>query len=120
LLFKQAVLVAAKAKFYIKHINIYDLSMKINPYQYLESLNVDRCVLVLKSMTELLVRLGNPQKSYSIIIAAPTAKIHRALTLHIAKAVTRWGSTRLLHSGGCPGRNSRNGRKYPAAILTGR
>ena len=43
-----------------------------NPFAYLESLNVDKIHFGLKSITELLSRMGNPQKSYKTIIIAGT------------------------------------------------
>lgn len=46
--------------------------MKLNPYKYLESLNVDKMRFGLQSITELLLRLGNPQKSYKTIIIGGT------------------------------------------------
>ncbi len=46
--------------------------MKLSPYKYLESLNVDKMRFGLQSITELLSRLGNPQKSYKTIIIAGT------------------------------------------------
>jgi dihydrofolate synthase / folylpolyglutamate synthase len=45
---------------------------KFNPSSYLESLNVDKMRFGLKSITGLLSRLGNPQKSYKTIIIAGT------------------------------------------------
>lgn len=47
-------------------------SNKFNPSAYLESLNVDKMRFGLKSITTLLSRLGNPQKSYKTIIIAGT------------------------------------------------
>lgn len=45
---------------------------KFDPSSYLESLNVDKMRFGLKSITGLLSRLGNPQKSYKTIIIAGT------------------------------------------------
>jgi dihydrofolate synthase / folylpolyglutamate synthase len=45
---------------------------KFNPSAYLASLNVDKMRFGLKSITGLLSRLGNPQKSYKTIIIAGT------------------------------------------------
>jgi dihydrofolate synthase / folylpolyglutamate synthase len=45
---------------------------KFNPSAYLESLNVDKMHFGLKAITELLSRLGNPQKSYKAITIAGT------------------------------------------------
>ena len=44
----------------------------INPSAYLESLNINKMRFGLKSITELLSRLGNPQKSYKTITIAGT------------------------------------------------
>jgi len=46
--------------------------MKTNSYSYLESLNVDKMRFGLKSIAELLLRLGHPQKSYKTIIIGGT------------------------------------------------
>lgn len=46
--------------------------MIINPYKYLESLNVDKIRFGLKSVTALLSRLGYPQKSYKTILIGGT------------------------------------------------
>jgi len=45
---------------------------KFNPSVYLESLNIDKMRFGLKAITELLSRLGNPQKSYKTITIAGT------------------------------------------------
>ncbi|MBN1364762.1 MAG: bifunctional folylpolyglutamate synthase/dihydrofolate synthase [Syntrophaceae bacterium] len=45
---------------------------KLNPSAYLESLNVDKMRFGLKSITELLSRQGNPQRSFKTIIIAGT------------------------------------------------
>ena len=47
-------------------------SDKPNSFAYLESLNVDKMRFGLKAIRELLLRLGNPQKSYRTIIIAGT------------------------------------------------
>lgn len=65
--------------------------MKINPYNYLESLNVDKMLFGLKSITELLLRLGNPQKSYKTIIIGGTN----------GKGSTAAMSAAILQSAGC-------------------
>jgi len=46
--------------------------MKLSPGKYLESLNVDKMRFGLQSITGLLSRLGNPQKSYPTIVIAGT------------------------------------------------
>ena len=45
---------------------------KTYPYAYLSSLNVDSMRFGLESITELLMRLGNPQNSYKTILIAGT------------------------------------------------
>ena len=45
---------------------------KTNPYTYLSSLNVDSMRFGLEAITELLLRLGNPQNSYKTILIAGT------------------------------------------------
>jgi dihydrofolate synthase/folylpolyglutamate synthase len=45
---------------------------KFNPSSYLASLNVDKMHFGLTAITELLSRLGNPQKSYKTILIAGT------------------------------------------------
>lgn len=45
---------------------------KFNPSAYLASLNIDKMRFGLKAITELLSRLGNPQKSYKTITIAGT------------------------------------------------
>jgi len=45
---------------------------KTNPYIYLSSLNIDSMRFGLEAITELLLRLGNPQKSYKTILIAGT------------------------------------------------
>ncbi len=45
---------------------------RFNPFSYLESLNVDKMRFGLQSITDLLSRLGNPQKTYKTIIIAGT------------------------------------------------
>ncbi|MDM7986298.1 MAG: folylpolyglutamate synthase/dihydrofolate synthase family protein [Smithella sp.] len=47
-------------------------SKKINPARYLESLNIHKMRFGLQSVTELLSRLNNPQKSYKTIIIGGT------------------------------------------------
>ena len=58
-----------------KYLDINNIAMKvnnINPSAYLESLNINKMRFGLKSITELLSRLGNPQKSYKTITIAGT------------------------------------------------
>ena len=44
----------------------------LNPFAYLESLNINKMHFGLKSITQLLLRLGNPQKTFKTIIIAGT------------------------------------------------
>jgi dihydrofolate synthase/folylpolyglutamate synthase len=64
---------------------------KTDPYAYLASLNIDSMRFGLEAITELLMRLGNPQNSYKTILIAGTN----------GKGSTAAMTASILHSAGC-------------------